>query len=571
MTAPVFVSYASKDRGAALSLCHALENRGSRCWISTRDIGPGENFQVAIPRAIHDAKVMVLVFSAESNNSNEVKKELALAGQNRLIVIPVRVEDVTPGDAFAYELATHQWIDLFEDWENSIQRLSEHLLRVAEVMPQPAAASTSLGADCRIAGDGAERQRRKTVGEGKQALALPDKPSLAVLPFQNMTGDADQEYFVDGMVEEITTAIARLPWLFVIARNSAFTYKGKPVDVKQVAQELGVRYVLEGSVRKAGNRVRITGQLIDTATGAHIWADRFDGALDDIFALQDQVASNVAGAIEPKLRQSEIERASHKATANLTAYDLYLRASAEAYRFTDEGFVEAIALARRALAIDPAYTPAAALVGLCRVRQRVQGWGALSDEDIGEACRLARQVLEAERDDAEPIWQAALTLFRLAGEAAMAAAALDRALALNPNAARAWLARGIIHAWRNQPEAAIEAIERARRLSPFDQFTPRYALNIAFAHLVARCFEQAIEWADRALHDQPRLIAAMRVKVAALAHLGHLEEARAELSRSLGIDPKQTIAGLREYARFAAPEVLELYVTGLRVAGLPEK
>jgi adenylate cyclase len=170
------------------------------------------------------------------------------------------------------------------------------------------------------------------------ALPLPEKPSLAVLPFQNMTGDAEQEYFVDGMVEEITTAIARLPWLFVISRNSAFTYKGKPVDVKQVARELGVRYVLEGSVRKAGNRVRITGQLIDTAAGAQIWADRFDGALDDIFELQDQVASNVAGAIDPKLRQSEIERASRKTTANLTAYDLYLRALAQSYRYTDEGF-----------------------------------------------------------------------------------------------------------------------------------------------------------------------------------------------------------------------------------------
>jgi TolB-like protein len=323
--------------------------------------------------------------------------------------------------------------------------------------------------------------------------ALPDNPSLAVLPFQNMTGDAEQEYFVDGMVEEITTAIARLPWLFVIARNSAFTYKGKAVDVKQVAQELGVRYVLEGSVRKAGNRVRVAGQLIDTTTGAHIWADRFDGPLDDIFELQDQVASGVAGAIEPKLRQSEIERARRKPTANLTAYDLYLRALAQSARYTEEGLAEAVVLARQALAIDPSYAPAAALVGWCRRQQWLQGWGALSDEDIGEACRLARQALEAERDDVDTIWQAAFTLFLFAGEAAMAAAALDRALALNPNAAHAWMARGYIHAMRNQPEAAIEAIERARRLSPFDPYTFFYAVNIAIAHLAARRFEQATE------------------------------------------------------------------------------
>jgi adenylate cyclase len=400
-------------------------------------------------------------------------------------------------------------------------------------------------------------------------LPLPDKPSLAVLPFQNMSGDPEQEYFADGMVEEITTAIARLPWLFVIARNSAFTYKGKAVGVKQVAQELGVRYVLEGSVRKAGNRVRITGQLIDTTTGAHIWADRFDGALDDIFDLQDQVASSVAGAIEPKLRQSEIERASRKPTANLTAYDLYLRALAQSYRFTEEGLAEAIVLARQALAIDPSYAPAAAAIGWCRALQRIQGWGALSDEDIGEACRLARQALEAERDDADTVCRAALTLFRLAGEAAMAAAALDRALALNPNAAHAWLARGHIHASRNQPEKAIEAIERARRLSPFDPYTFLCAFIIAFAHLAARRFEQAIEWADLALHDQPRMVAAMRVKIAANAHLGRLDEARAELGRVLAIDPL-TIARLRAYAHFAAPELSELYVAGLRLAGVPE-
>ena len=277
------------------------------------------------------------------------------------------------------------------------------------------------------------------------------------------------------------------------------------------------------------------------------------------------------GAIEPKLRQTEIERASRKPAADLTAYDLYLRALAQSYRFTDEGVAEAVVLARRALTIDPSYAPAAALIGWCRVIQRAHGWGALSQEDIAEACRLARQALEAGRDDAETIGQAARTLFYLAGEAAMAAAALDRALARNPNAARAWSARGIIHAMRNEPEPAIAAVERARRLSPFDPHAFGYAANIAVAHLVARRFEQAIEWADRALHDQPRTVAGMRPKVVALAHLGRLDEARAELSRTLAIDPKLTIAGYRARSHFMAPEVLELYVSGLRLAGLPEK
>jgi len=286
--------------------------------------------------------------------------------------------------------------------------------------------------------------------------------------------------------------------------------------------------------------------------------------------LQDQVASNVAGTIEPKLRQSEIERASRKPAANLTAYDLYLRALAQFSRYTEEGLAEAVALARQALAIDPSYAPAAAMVGWCRGLQRLQGWGALSDEDISEACRLARQALEAERDDAETISQAALTLFLLAGEAAMAAAALDRALALNANAAHAWMVRGYIHAVRNEPEAAIQANEQARRLSPFDPYGFFYAVNIAAAHLAARRFELAIEWADRALHDQPRMVAAMRVKIAANAHLGRLDAARAELGRMLAIDPNRTIAQLRAYAHFMAPEFLELYVAGLRLAGLPE-
>ena len=217
-------------------------------------------------------------------------------------------------------------------------------------------------------------------------LPLPEKPSLVVLPFQNMSGDPEQEYFADGMVEEITTAIARLPWLFVIARNSAFTYKGKPVDVKQVAQELGVRYVLEGSVRKAGNRVRITGQLIDTATSAHIWADRFDGALDDIFDLQDQVASSVAGAIEPKLLQSEIDRAMRKPTENLNAYDLYLRALAQYIAGRRRVLPRRSRWPGKRLAIDPSYAPAAAMVSGVELASVPRLGGA-----VGGRCRRGRR------------------------------------------------------------------------------------------------------------------------------------------------------------------------------------
>jgi adenylate cyclase len=424
-----------------------------------------------------------------------------------------------------------------------------------------------------LPGEEVRRASGGQVGAGERgALPLPDKPSIAVLPFQNMSGDPEQEYFVDGMVEEITTALSRIRWLFVIARNSSFTYKGRAVDVRQVARELGVRYVLEGSVRKAGNRVRITGQLIDTATGAHIWAERYDRDLTDIFALQDEIASSVAGAIEPALRKSEIERSVRKPPESLDAYDLYLRALAQFYRYTDTGFADAVVLLGRALAIDPTHAPAAALVGWCRLFQGVQGWVTLSDADTAVAINLARQALETDRDDIETVAQAAFTLFYLAGETAVPEAALDRGLTLNPNAANAWLAKGAIHALRNQPEPAIEACERGLRLSPFDPYIFWNATIIGGAHLLAGRFEQAIEWADRALLDQPRFNPARRIKIAADVCRGHLDEARLELGRMLAIQPEATVASFRaNAARSAASEYIEVVSTGLRLVGLPEE
>jgi adenylate cyclase len=315
---------------------------------------------------------------------------------------------------------------------------------------------------------GPARPIEQTLPASPPPLPLPDKPSIAVLPFANLSGDPEQEYFADGMVEEITTALSCIRWLFVIARNSSFTYKGRAVDVKQVARELGVRYVLEGSVRKGGSRVRITGQLIDTTSGAHIWADRFDGALDDIFELQDQVASSVAGAIEPKLRQSEIERATRKPTENLDAYDLYLRALAQFHKLTPEGGDEALRLLQQALRLDPGYALAAGLVGWCCVYQRAQGWGPASDAEIAESVGLARQAIELGRDDPDALWMAAWTIGGVAGEHAAAAEAIDRALALNPNSAHAWMAKGWIAAFLDRPRIAIDAAQNAMRLSPLD-------------------------------------------------------------------------------------------------------
>jgi TolB-like protein/class 3 adenylate cyclase len=406
-----------------------------------------------------------------------------------------------------------------------------------------------------------------------QVLPLPDKPSIAVLPFQNMSGDPDQEYFADGMVEEIITALSRIRWLFVIARNSSFTYKGPAIDVKQVGRELGVRYVLEGSVRKAGNRVRITGQLIDAATGAHIWAEHFNGALDDIFELQDQVASSVVGAIEPRLRRSEIERAVRKPTESLDAYDLYLRALAQFNSYTEEGVREAIALLQLALSIDPSCAPAAAMVGCCRITQRQQGWGPLSDAEVVEAVRLARGAGEAGKDDPDTLWMAAFCLSVFTGAHAAAASAIDRALTLNPNSAQAWNASGWVSCFQHQPDPAIQAFRRATRLSPLDPRGWGSIIGLAFAHMIAGRYEEAIDWSDRCLHEQPRSILAMRVKIICCAHLGSIEEAHCWLERLLEVQPGLTIARWKALyaATLFAPEILAMYVEGLRKAGMPEE
>jgi adenylate cyclase len=401
-------------------------------------------------------------------------------------------------------------------------------------------------------------------------LSLPDKPSIAVLPFQNMTGDSEQDYFVDGVVEEITTAISRLPWLFVIARNSSFTYKGRAVDVKQVARELGVRYVLEGSVRKAGDRVRITGQLIDTASGAHIWADRFDGALENIFELQDQVASGVVGAIEPKLRSAEIERAIRKPTESLDAYDLYLRALAQFWKWTPDSWREAIDLLRQALVLDPSYAPAAGLFAWCRVLEI--GRRRLSDEEIGEGVRFARQAIETGSEDPDALWMGGWGILMLAGEHAAGMNAMERSLTLNPNSALVSCFFAWAQSYRNQPARAIEVLQRAMRLSPLDPQPWLFHGALAHAHFAAGRYEKAMEWADRALHAQPRMIAVVGVKAAACGHLRRIDEGNECAKRYAELSAWPTVSTAKTgWGRFMSPDFLAAYIDGLRKAGLPEE
>jgi TolB-like protein len=404
-----------------------------------------------------------------------------------------------------------------------------------------------------------------------QVTPTSDKPSIAVLPFQNMSGDPEQEYFVDGMVEEIITVLSRFPRLVVIARNSSFTYKGKAADVRQVGRELGVRYVLEGSVRKAGNRVRIAGQLINSETGAHIWADRFDGTLDDIFDLQDRMASSVVGAIEPRLRLAEIDRASRKPTGSLEAYDLFLRALAQEYKRTRDSLAEAVRLLKRVLELDPVYTPAMALISGCRTLQRSRHWIPISGPEVDEGIHVARQAITAAADDPHVLTTAGFTLAFLAGENDAALSAIDRAIVVNPNFALAFGLRALVLVFLNRPEEAILAAQQAMRLSPRDPLTFLFVQAHAFAHLAAGHYEAGMPWADEALRQNGGL-PALRFKLSLCGHLGRLDEAKECLQRLRELHPEPTIASvMRDVSRGVAPEVAARMAEGLRKAGVPEK
>jgi adenylate cyclase len=417
------------------------------------------------------------------------------------------------------------------------------------------------------------RKAKGPAAPSPPVLPLPDKPSIAVLPFANMSGDPEQEYFADGMVEEIITALSRIRWLFVIARNSSFTYKGQAVDVKQVGRELGVRYVLEGSVRKGGARVRITAQLIDAQSGAHLWADRFDGSLEDIFELQDGVSISVAGVIEPTLREAEIQRSGRKPTESLDAYDLYLRALAVVFKETAEGYSEAIVLAKRSLAMDPSYAPPAAMVGFCRHWQRLRGWGPISEADVAEAVSLARQAIDTGRDDPDALWMGGWALATMAFEQSAGLNAIERALALNPNSARAWAFCGWLHGFANRPGQAIDAFERSLRLSPLDPGQWGSEGGVGFAHLLVGRYEEAVEWADRAVHANPRATFICGCKAAACGYLGRGNESRECIRRlSEFVSGFTTIAGFkRAWEKFCSPGALVIYLDGLRRAGLREE
>ncbi len=399
---------------------------------------------------------------------------------------------------------------------------------------------------------------------------LPEEPSIAILAFDNLSGDPDQEYFADGIVEEITAALSKVKSFFVVARNSSFAFKGKPTDMKQVSRQLGVRYILEGSVRKSGNRVRITAQLIDGTNDRHVWADRFDGTLEDIFDLQDQITESVVGAIEPKIRSSEIERSRRKPTTNLNAYDYFLRALPHAHAMTREGNEEALRLTSRAIALDPRYASAMALAAWCYTLRVAHGWVDAVHDEAHEAMRLARAAVEVDKDVPETLWLAGYVLGFFGNTPEEGIDLIDDALRLSPNSAQALVYSGYLRLYNGDAATAKAHLERALRLSPLDISAYRTYAGLAFSCLFLGQVDDAISWASKALHQNPKFTVTHRVLAASLGHAGRLDEAHQVVEQLQALVPGLTVTRFGNETRVRHPEYVELLMDGLRKAGLPE-
>jgi len=403
---------------------------------------------------------------------------------------------------------------------------------------------------------------------GAKPLSLPGRPSIAVLPFVNLSGDPEQDYFADGVVEDIIAALSRIRWLFVIARNSSFTYKNKIVDVKQVGRELGVRYVLEGSVRKAANRMRITGQLIDATTGAHIWADRFEGTLEDIFDLQDRMSESIVGAIAPQLEQAEIERAVHKPTDSLDAYDYYLRGMAHFHLMTREAIDKARPLFDKAIELDPEFAAAYGMAAWCIFWRKLNGWMSEGAREMEDGARLARRAVELGKNDAVALTRGGHALGHFGGELNACIALVDKALVLNPNLAAAWFLGAWQRIARGEPDVAIERFQHVMRLSPLDPEMIRMQAGLGLAHMLAGRFEVAASWAEKAFRELPDFGVACGILAASYALAGRMDAAGRTMQHLRRIDPGLRVSNI-SWLSFRRPQDLELFADGLRKAGLP--
>jgi len=399
---------------------------------------------------------------------------------------------------------------------------------------------------------------------------VPDKPSIAVLPFANMSNDPEQEYFADGIAEDIITALSHIKEWLVVARNSSFAYKGRNVDIREAAKQLGVRYVLEGSVRKGGNTLRITGQLIEAGTGTHMWAGKFDGGLDDVFALQDKITESVVGAIEPSLRRAEIERSKRKPPENVGAYDLYLRSLPHVYAMRPDDNEQALNLLHEAIELDPNYAPALAYLAWAYEQRLVRGWGAYGEDDAGLAVALARRAIEADRDDAHVMAAAGFVLVMVARDYEQGLQATERAHELNPNIAFVSMLVGVSQLFGGDPTEALVHFEDAIRVSPSDPGAFFFYSVAAMGHLFCGRPDEAYELARKSARMYPDWDTTYWAMVPALTQLGRVEEARSAISKLLELSPGVTVSRLRELLPIRNSESLDMILDGMTVAGLPE-
>ena len=407
----------------------------------------------------------------------------------------------------------------------------------------------------------------------KQAAEAPPpppstRPSVVVLPFDNMSGEADQAYFADAVVEEITATLSRIRDFFVIARNSAFSYKGRPIDVRQEGRELGVRYAGEGSVRRVGERVRITAQLVETETANHIWSTRIDGAVSDLFDLQDKVAAEVASAMHPSIRRAEVERARSKRPETLAAYDLVMRSLPHLWAHRMAENPQAISYLTKALALEPTYGLAAALAAWAHGQQVAYNWTSDIEAERAEGQRLVEIATQTGGDDPTALTSLASAIMQLGGDVAHASNLAEKALQLDPNHAWAWMLRGYGLAYTGHPEEALKAFEHAARLSPLDPFGFNVHLGMGLAHFAAGRPEKGIELARQALAERPGLTWPYRDLATYYANSGQIELAQDALEKFVYLRPSMSSASIRDGLRFMEPALLDRYVSGRELAGL---
>jgi adenylate cyclase len=524
-----------------------LEKRQLPRWLAGRDIGPGQNFQEAITRAIRSARALVFLFSPHANDSGELKKELALASQHQIPVFPIRIASARPDDALAYEFATRQWIDLIDDVDAGLEQLATHILSASNAAPPTV---------------------RLPVAQLKD-LPSRDKPSLAVLPFENLSDSSEQVYFAEGLAQDVLTELSKLRWLFVTSRNSSFTFGTSNVDAKEASQELGVRYILRGNVRRSGSRIRATAQLVDGPSGEHLWAERYDRDLNDIFTVQDEITKAVAAAIGPAIVDAERQRAVRKLPENLDAWEAYQRGLWHLSKHEPAENESARRYFERAIAIDPNFSPAYSALAHANIMAATVFYliDYAEGADTGE--RLARQAVALDEKDAEAHARLALSFF-VRGAHAAAIYEAELAIALNENCADAYGIKGASLAYSGFREEGRQALNRFLEISPRDPSRAVRVSQIAMSYYFDGDYTRAAEIAQQLIRQFPKSPLAYRCLAASLGQLGKRTEAGDVLRAVHTLTP----LALQHVSGRSLPSMrgddYKHYLAGLQKAGLEE-